>query len=135
MQAILNRVTLYGAKMGSETNRNETKAFPIPGAHQLPNKREQVNYVIIPNNKNRCFCKTGQQRRELPRRSTMGTAFLQGRRVRWAGREVNLGTKIRVFRAAIRPVLIYECEIRPLLVEDTKGAGACSEACTCQSRL
>ena len=38
----------------------------------------------------------------------------------WAHSEINLRRKLRVFHAAVRPVLIYACETWPLRVEDIR---------------
>jgi hypothetical protein len=62
----------------------------------------------------------GQAKEEIQRRiDSARNAFVQ-LKVLWRRTEVSLRTKIRVFNAAVRPVLIYACETWPLRAEDIR---------------
>ena len=64
---------------------------------------------------------TGQAKDEIPSRiQAARVAFSRLRRVLFSRREISLRTKLRVYRAAIRPVLMYGCETWPVRVEDVR---------------
>ena len=63
----------------------------------------------------------GQAKNEIRLRVDVARrAFLSLARTLWRRTEINLRTKLHVFRAAIRPILLYGCETWPLRKEDIR---------------
>ena len=124
LQPVLDRIESSGRSIGLIINSSKTKVLST--CPNMPNQClsisgepiEQVDSfkylgsTLLPN---------GQAKEEIVLRTNNArSVFLQLRRVLWARSEISLRTKLQVFRAAIRPVLMYGCETWPLRAEDTR---------------
>ena len=123
LQPILDSVSQYASLLGLRINVRKTKFFTTaPGPH-LPlmvdgesiesvNTFRYLGSVLLP---------TGQAKSEVPVRiQSARVAFSRLRSVLFCRREISLRTKMRVYKAAIRPVLTYGCETWPVRVEDAQ---------------
>ena len=121
---VVERINLYARQLGLEINTAKTKAFSTcPEDVGLPLRLldSEIEHVdgfvylgsfILPN---------GQAKDEIKRRvDNARRVFLQLKNTLWRRGEISLRTKIRVYQAAIRPVLLYGCETWPLRVEDLR---------------
>ena len=124
LSSVLERITVYAAQLGLHINTAKTKAFstcPNDSGRPLRLLDSTIEHVngfvylgslILPN---------GQAKEEVQRRvDNARRAFLQLRTALWRRNEVSLRTKIRVYQAAIRPVLLYGCETWPMRAEDLR---------------
>ena len=121
---VVERINFYARQLGLEINTAKTKAFSTcPEDFGLPLRLldSEIEHVdsfvylgslILPN---------GQAKDEIQRRvDSARRAFLQLKNTLWRRCEISLRTKVRVYQAAIRPVLLYGCETWPLRVEDLR---------------
>ena len=124
LQPVLSRIDHFAKALGLEINTSKTKIFstsnttPLQDVHvngeivQCVTSFKYLGSTLLPN---------GQAKDEVRLRiDNARKAFLQLRRTLWARSEISLRTKLRIFRAAIRPILTYGCETWPMRVEDTK---------------
>nr|CAH8840565.1 unnamed protein product [Trichobilharzia regenti] len=124
MQQALDQINHLAPTIGLKINTSKTKMFSntstsndeilsLNGApiEIVPSFR-YLGSIMLPN---------GQAKNEVNARiSNARNAFLQLRSVLWSKREISLRTKIRVYQASIRPVLLYGCETWPLRAEDLR---------------
>lgn len=132
LQPILDKINRYANTIGLQINANKTKYFTtscnpstrLSIAGELLEQVTSFRYLgstMLPN---------GQAKEEIKLRVDKARlAFLQLRRNLWLRGEISLRTKIRVFRAAIRPVLLYGCETWPTRVEDIRKLEAFDHWC------
>ena len=124
LQPILNRVVHFAKIMGLEINSIKTKAFTTCVTHSeqpLCVNNEPIEYVQMFKYLGSTILPNGQAKDEVQVRiDNTRRVFLQLRKSLWARNEISLRTKIRVFRAAVRPILTYGCETWPLRIEDVR---------------
>ena len=124
LQVILERVCHFAAAVGLKINADKTKAFstcPSDAGKSLKldgfsietvDNFRYLGSIILPN---------GQAKDEIRNRIDCArNAFLQLKNALWNRMEVSLRRKIRVYQAAVRPVLLYGCECWPIRVEDVR---------------
>jgi hypothetical protein len=124
MQRVLDRLNEHAATVGLRINTSKTKFFST--SMDLPAQPlcvggeplEQVTTfkylgsIILPN---------GQAKNEINHRIDCARlTFIQLSRVLWRRTDISVRTKMRVFNASVRPVLLYGCETWPLRAEDTR---------------
>ena len=107
-----------------EINTSKTKVlstFAVPATDNLTIDGELLE--IVPEFKylGSTILPTGQAKIEIGvRTDNARKAFVQLKCVLWRKKEISLKTKLRVYEAAIRPVLLYGCETWPLRAEDIR---------------
>jgi hypothetical protein len=124
LQLVLDRITQYGSQVGLEINAGKTKFFTTnSNASELSlsvngeeiarvDSFKYLGSVILP---------TGQAKYEVVARiDSARRNYMQLNNTLWRRSEISLATKLRVYRAAIRPVLTYACETWPLRIEDLR---------------
>jgi hypothetical protein len=124
LQPVLDRVVRFAKSIGLEINTSKTKfmstAATLP-QHPVTINGEQIELVQAFKYLGSTITPNGQAKNEIQLRVDVARrAFLQLRRVLWTRSEISLRTKVRVYRAAIRPVLCYGCETWPLRVQDLR---------------
>ena len=133
LQTALDRISSFAACVGLQINAAKTKVLgcnlPSPCAPltvlgtaiDIVPAFKYLGSTLLPN---------GQAIEEVPLRiSRARTAFLQLRSVLWCRNEVSLKTKMRVYRSAIRSILLYGCETWPLRSEDVRRLEAFDHWC------
>jgi hypothetical protein len=124
LKTAVDRVNQFAAMVGLEINISKTKAFStcttdvgVPlrlgeDTIETVDKFKYLGSLILPN---------GQAKDEVKARiDNARKAFLQLKNALWRRTEISLRTKVRVYQAAIRPVLLYGCETWPLRKEDIR---------------
>ncbi|THD19873.1 hypothetical protein D915_009460 [Fasciola hepatica] len=88
---------------------------------QININNEQTKHVPAFKYLDSIFLSNGQTKDEVKLRiDNARIAFLQLHNAFWGHNEISLRIKVRVFRVAIRPILTYGCEARPLRFEDIR---------------
>ena len=121
LQTTIDRIAEYAACVNLAINVGKTKLITTySGPPQLlfinGEVIEQVSHFrylgsdILPN---------GQAKDEIEHRINQArVAFMQLNRALWTRSEIGMRTKLLVYRASIRPVLLYACETWPLRSTD-----------------
>jgi hypothetical protein len=123
MQQVINKVDAVSRSVGLKINAEKTKIFSccVLPADKLPvliggtvieevNNFKYLGSEIRPN---------GQCVDEIPSRiDAARKVFFQLRKCLWSRREITLCTKMKVFKSAVRTILLYGCETWPLRKED-----------------
>ncbi|MES9976207.1 MAG: reverse transcriptase domain-containing protein [Candidatus Thiodiazotropha sp.] len=123
LQPVLDRINHYAAAIGLQINATKTKFFTTSAdpSPQLTIQGEEIELVSTFRYLGSTLLPNGQAKEEIPIRINKARfAFQQLKRSLWNRSEISLRTKLRVYRAAIRPVLMYGCETWPLRKEDIR---------------
>ena len=123
LQPLLDRITSFASMVGLQVNTRKTKYFTTAPGPQLPLliSGERLEEVASFRYLGSLLLPSGQAKDEIPVRiSAARSAFCRLRRPLFGRNEISLRTKMRVYQAAIRPVLAYGCETWPLRVEDIR---------------
>jgi hypothetical protein len=125
MQDVLNRIDNVSRSVGLRINASKTKIF----SSCVPNAEisrvilsgvaiEEVHHFRYLGS---TFLPNGQSKDEITARiDAARKAFFQLRKPLWSRREISLCTKLKVYQAAVRTILLYGCETWPLRVEDER---------------
>ncbi len=125
LQSVVSRVNEIAMSVGMSVNTGKTKLFSscIPDQEKAPleingHQLEEVDsfkYLgarLLPN---------GQSKDDIVSRIDAARwVFSILRKPLWARRDISIATKIRVYRASIRSVLLYGCECWALRAEDER---------------
>ena len=124
LQPVLDRIRVQASRIGLQINTAKTKYFSAQVTIPSPPLRigtvdiEEVDsFQYLGSN----IRSTGQGSDEIKLRVDKARrSFMQLFRNLWNRREISLRTKLRVFEASVRSVLVYGCETWPLRVEDVR---------------
>jgi hypothetical protein len=125
MQCVLERIDKIARSVGLKINAAKSKVFSSSGRSNndiaIIINGEEIEEVdnfkylgstILPN---------GQSANEIPNRiDAARKVFFQLRKSLWNRREIRLDTKIKVFKATVRTILLYGCETWPMRQEDER---------------
>ena len=133
LQPFLDRISSFAAKVGLEINASKTKAFtvglPLP-VQCLSVDGSPVEFVPAFKYLGSSMLPNGQAKQEVKARVDRArVAFVQLKGTLWRRSEISLKTKVRVYQAAIRPILLYGCETWPLRSEDVRKLEAFDHWC------
>jgi hypothetical protein len=125
MQRILDKVDAVSRSVGLRINASKTKlfSFGFSPTDILPISLHGASVEEVSHFKylGSTFLPNGQCRNEITARiDAARKAFFLLRKSLWSRREISLQTKIKVFQATVRTILLYGCETWPLRVEDEK---------------
>ncbi|BHF68121.1 hypothetical protein SprV_0301115100 [Sparganum proliferum] len=124
LQSMVSRVNEVAKSVGLSINARRTKVFSscIPDQEKAPlgidgcqlevDSFEYLRARVLPN---------GQSKDDIvPRIDAARWVFSSPRKCLWIRRGLSIATKIRVYRASVRSVLLYGCECWALRVEDER---------------
>ncbi|BHF84571.1 hypothetical protein SprV_0902772200 [Sparganum proliferum] len=125
LQSMVSRVNEVAKSVGLSINAGKTKVFAscIPDQDKTPlgidgRQLEEVDSLkylgarLLPN---------GEGKDDIVSRIDAARwVFSSLRKCLWIRRDLSIATKIRVYRASVRSVLLYGCECWPLRVEDER---------------
>jgi hypothetical protein len=125
MQLTLSKIDTVSRSIGLRINAAKTKIFsagfsrgdilPVSLSGVAIEEVEQFRYL------GSTFLPNGQCKHEIDARiDAARKAFFVLKKPLWSRREISLQTKIKVFQAAIRSILLYGCETWPLKIEDER---------------
>nr|VZI18646.1 unnamed protein product [Spirometra erinaceieuropaei] len=123
LQSMVSRMNEVAKSVGLSINAGKTKVFSscIPNQEKAPlgidgcqlEEVDSFKYLgarLLPN---------GQSKDDIVSRiDTARCVFSSLRKCLWNRRDLSIATKIRVYRASVRSVLLYGCECWALRVED-----------------
>ena len=135
LQPILDRIQERARSIGLEINSSKTKyllssvsdcSSTLRLGSEVLEKVNSFKYLgseILP---------SGQAKDEIRLRVDKARhAFMQLYGSLWKRTEISMKTKLRVFKACIRPILVYGCETWPLRVEDARKLESFDNWCLC----
>nr|VZI49151.1 unnamed protein product [Spirometra erinaceieuropaei] len=125
LQSMVSRVKEVAQSVGLSINAGKTKVFSscIPDQEKVPlgidgcqlEEVDSFKYLgarLLPN---------GQSKEDIVSRiDAVRWVFSSLRKCLWKRRDLSIATKIRVYRASVRSVLLYGCECWALRVEDER---------------
>nr|VZI08543.1 unnamed protein product [Spirometra erinaceieuropaei] len=125
LQSVVSRVNEVAKSAGMSINAGKTKVFSscIPDQEKAPlgidgcqlEEVDSFKYLgarLLPN---------GQSKDDIVSRIDAACwVFSSLRKCLWNRRDLSIATKIRVYRAVVRSVLLYDCECWALRVEDER---------------
>jgi len=121
LQPVITRVSEVAASIGLRINVDKTKLFSMgtPNAPRICIDGCQVEGVNSFKYLGASFLPTGQVVDEIKTRINKArTVFVQLSKVVFRRREISLRTKVRVYQASVRAVLLYGCETWQVRAED-----------------
>jgi hypothetical protein len=133
MQLILDRISRCATTIGLEINASKTKAFTT--IHEVPLqpllvRNEPIEWVTAFKYLGSIILPNGQAKEEVTARiNNARGAFVQLNKRLWRRADISLRTKIRIYTASIRPVLLYASETWPIRVEDIRRLEAFDHWC------
>ena len=119
---VLNRIRFYAAVIGLQINTSKTKTFSF-GLSSPDITVDNTILQAVPLFKylRSLILPSGQAHDEIRMRIDHArSAFFRLKKALWNRVEVSLKTKVRVYKAVVRSVLLYGCETWPLRCEDTR---------------
>ena len=123
MQRVLNRLCENASLVGLQINASKTKFFSscLDTPHALHLGEAGIEQVSCFNYLGSTFLPNGQAKDEVVHRIDRArVTFMQLRQNLWRRSDISVRTKMRVYNASIRPILIYGCETWPLRTEDVR---------------
>ena len=132
LQRLLDRLDANAALVGLNISAQKTKVLfgsrsvssPILLRGQVLEEVTSFTYL------GSCITSDGDMSREIRTRIAKAqSAFSQLNGVLWKDRDISLATKMKVYMAAIRPVLLYACETWSQKVEETRRLRAFEFRC------
>jgi hypothetical protein len=125
MQNILNNIDTISRSVRLKINDSKTKIFSS-GISDEEIRAVSLGGIVIEEVESfkylgSSFLPNGHCMNEITARiDAARKAFFQLKMPLWSRREISLGTKIKVYQAAIRTILLYGCETWPLKMEDKR---------------
>lgn len=133
LQLVVNQISVYAAAVGLEINASKTKTFAVGLSTSEPTLHiNNIPVESVPDFRylGSSLLPTGQAKDEVKLRMDRArVAFLQLQNSLWRRSEISLQTKVRVYQASIRPILLYGCETWPLRCEDIRKLEAFDHWC------
>jgi hypothetical protein len=125
LQHVLSRIDTVSKSVGLKINAEKSKIFSscIPDVEKIPVKvgDQSLEEVISFKYLGSTIRPNGQCVDEITARiDAARKAFFQLKKSLWSRREISLFTKIRVYKATVRTILMYSCETWPLRAEDER---------------
>ena len=124
LQPILDRIQERARSIGLEINSSKTKyllSSVSEGSSTLQIGGEVLEKVNSFKYLGSEILPSGQAKDEIKLRVDKARqAFMQLYCSLWKRSEISMKTKLRVYKACVRPILVYGCETWPLRVEDAR---------------
>jgi hypothetical protein len=125
LQHVLDKIDAVSRSVGLKINAGKTKLFSccIPPEDKLPVQIEGATIEEVESFKylGSNIRPNGQCVDEiLSRINAARKVFFQLRKPLWSRREITLDTKIKVYKSAVRTILLYGCETWPLRQDDER---------------
>nr|VZI47733.1 unnamed protein product [Spirometra erinaceieuropaei] len=134
LQSMVSRVNEVAKSVGLSINDGKTKAFSscIPDQEKAPlgidgcQSEEADSFKYL----GARLLSNGQSKDDIVSRiDATRWVFSSLRKCLWIRRDLSIATKIRVYRASVRSVLLYGCECWALRVEDERELEAFDHHC------
>ncbi|MDY6929965.1 MAG: reverse transcriptase family protein [Pseudomonadota bacterium] len=125
MQSIMDRVDQYASTIGMNISLNKTKilysSIPDDDKRPLLYRGSPIEEVSQFKYLGSIISSTGQAGLDIDARiNSARTAFAKLQKTLWCRKEIRLQTKVRIYQAMVRTVLLYGCECWQLRVDDIR---------------
>jgi hypothetical protein len=122
LERALNRISYYAAVVGLQINTHKTRTLSSGlSSPELSVDNTILQTVPVFKYLGSLILPSGQAQDEIKTRIDCArSAFFRLKKALWNRVEVSLKTKVRVYKAAVRSVLLFGCETWPLRCEDSR---------------